>query len=355
MRLSVGQATETRSKPLYLQMLELATGHFRSQAICTAAALGIADLLKDGPKSSEELGRTTGAQPQALYRLLRALASIDVFQQDEKGDFELTPLATTLLSDSPDSVLKAALLAHAAFHWNSWSHLHHAVLTGKSAFEHVHGTELFDYLRTDHAATQVYEAWMTRLSDMQVPSLLASYEYAKFPTIVDVGGGHGALLAAILKANPGVRGVLFDLPEVLADARIVREAGVESQCSVMPGNMFERIPPGGDLYLLKTIIHDWDDDSSVRILKNCREAMTTESRLLLIESVVPEGNGPHPSKFMDLNMLVLTRGGRERTTAEYHALFKAGGFEPTRIIATPSPMSLLEALPQQPGSRTKLG
>lgn len=349
MGLTVGQTTETERKPLHLEMLELATGHFRSQAICTAAALGIADLLKDGPKSSEELGRATGAEQQALYRLLRALASIGVFQQDENGDFELSPLATTLLSDSPDSVLKATLLAHAAFHWNSWSHLHHAVLTGKSAFEHVHGTELFDYLRTDHAARLVYEAWMTRLSDMQVPALLTSYEYAKFPTIVDVGGGHGALLAAILKANPGVRGVLYDLPEVLADARIIREAGVESRCSVMPGNMFDRIPPGGDLYLLKTVIHDWDDALSLRILRNCREAMAAESRLLLIESVIPEGNGPHPSKFMDLNMLVLTRGGRERTAAEYQALFKASGFNPSRIIATSSPMSLLEGLPQQPG------
>ncbi len=340
------QATQTKRKPLYVEMLEIGTGHFRAQAICTAAALGIADLLKDGPKSSEELGRATGAHPQALHRLLRALASICVFQQNENGDFGLTPLATTLLSDSPDSVLEAALLAHAAFHWNSWSHLHEAVLTGRSAFSHVHGTELFDYLRTDHAARLVYEAWMTRLSSMQVPALINSYEYAKFPTIVDVGGGHGALLAAILNANPGARGVLFDLPEVVADARIVREAGVQSRCSVVAGDMFDRIPPGGDLYLLKTVIHDWDDDLSLRILRNCREAMAAESRLLLIESVVPDGNDPHPSKFMDLNMLVLTRGGRERTAAEYHALFEASGFELSRIIATPSEMSLLEGIPR---------
>ncbi len=227
--MEVDQATQTRLKPPHLEMVELATGHFRAQAICTAAALGIADLLKDGPKGVEELGRATGAQPQALHRLLRALASIGVFQQDEHGDFDLTPLATTLLSDSPDSVLEGVLLAHAPFHWNSWSHLHHAVLTGKSAFEHVHGTELFDYLRRNRAAAQVYEAWMTRLSEMQAPALVNSYDYAKFPTIVDVGGGHGALLVAILNANPGVRGVLFALPEVLAGARLIREGGVESR------------------------------------------------------------------------------------------------------------------------------
>lgn len=149
--------------PLHLEMLELLTGHFRAQAISTAAALGIPGLLKDGPKSSEELACATGAQPQALHRLLRALAGIGVFRQNENGDFEVTPLAATLLSGGPDSVLEAALLARAAFHWNSWSHLHDAVLTGRSAFEHVHGTELFDYLRRDHAARQVYEAWMTHL------------------------------------------------------------------------------------------------------------------------------------------------------------------------------------------------
>ncbi|MGE5570742.1 MAG: methyltransferase [Rhodospirillales bacterium] len=258
----------------------------------------------------------------------------------------MTPLAATLLSDSPDSVLPGALLAHAPFHWNSWSHLHHSVMTGQCAFEHVYGTELFDYLRTDRAAAQVYEGWMTRLSDMQAPALINSYDYAKFPTVVDVGGGHGALLVAILKAYPGVCGVLFDLPEILADARLVREAGLESRCSVVSGDMFERVYPGGDLYILKTVIHDWDNDSSIRIFKNCREAMTTESRLLLMEMVVPEGNDPHPSKFMDLNMLVLTHGGRERTAAEYRALFEASGFELSRIIATPSPVSLLEGIPQ---------
>ncbi|MGE5487760.1 MAG: methyltransferase [bacterium] len=340
------QVAQTRLKPLHLEMLELATGHFRAQAVCTAAALGIADLLKSGPKGVEELGRATGAHPQALRRLLRALASIGVFQQDDHGDFELTPLATTLLSDSPDSVLNAVLLAHAPFHWNSWSQLRHAVLTGASAFEYVHGSELFDYLRRDRAAAQVYEAWMTRLSEMQAPALVNSYDYVKFPTIVDVGGGHGALLVAILHANSSVRGVLFDLPEVLAGARLVREGGVESRCSVVAGDMFDHIPPGESLYILKTVIHDWDDDSAVRILRNCREAMSIDSRLLLIESIVPEGNEPHPSKFMDLNMLVLTHGGRERTAAEYRALLRASGFELSRIIATPSPMSLLEGIPQ---------
>lgn len=339
------QPTASGVRPLHVEMLELLSGHFRSQALCTAAALGIADLLKEGPKNTEELGRATGAHPQALFRLLRALASIGVFQENDNGDFELTPLATALQSDGPNSVLGAALLAHASFHWNSWSHLSHSVLTGESAFEHVHGTGLFDYLQKNPAATAVYEGWMTRLSEMQVPSLVNAYEYGSFHTIVDVGGGHGALLAAILKANSTVHGVLFDLPEVLANAGLIREAGVESRCSLVSGNMFECIPPGGNLYLLKTVIHDWSDDQSIQILTNCRKAMTSEGRLLLIESVVPSGNGPHPSKFMDLNMLVLTHGGRERTASEYRALFQASGFELARVIPTPSPMSLLEGVP----------
>lgn len=312
-----------------------------------AAALGIADLLKDGAKPSAELSRLTGAHPQALYRLLRALASLGVFAEDKDGAFHLTPLAVTLQSDSPNSVRAAALLAGARFHWGSWSNLKHSVMTGECAFEHVHSMELFDYLRKDPAAAVAYDGWMTRQSEMQISALVNSYDYARFPTIVDVGGGHGALLAAILKAHPAVSGILFDLPEVLGAAKVIGESELEARCSIVGGDMFESVPRGGDLYLLKSVIHDWSDDLAVRILRNCRGATTPESRLLLIESVVPAGNQPHFSKFMDLNMLVLTHGGRERTEAEYRALFEAAGFELARVIGTPSPMSLLEGVPTE--------
>lgn len=341
----MNQQPQPEPKPPHLEMLEIATGHFRSQAIYVAAALGIADLLEDGPKNCGELSRAAGAHPEALYRLLRALVSIGVFERNKNGDFQLNRLASTLLRNSPNSVRNAALLAGARFHWDSWSHLSYSVLTGKCAFEHVHGAELFDYLRGNAAAAAVYEGWMTRASEMQVRAVVESYDYARFGTIVDVGGGHGALLAAILNSNPAVRGILFDLPEIIRDARIIADSGLDARCSGQAGDMFESVPRGGDLYILKTVIHDWSDGLAVRILGNCREAMTAGSRLLLIESVVPEGNGPHPSKFMDLNMLVLTHGGRERTIGEYRALFEAGGFELAQVIATRSPMSLLEGIP----------
>jgi SAM-dependent methyltransferase len=326
-------------------MLEIVTGHFRAQAVCVAAKLGIADLLKEGRKRADELSRATGANRDALYRLLRALASLGIFAEDPDGLFQLTPLAETLRSDSPNSIRGAALLGAESFHWNSWTNLTHSIMTGESAFEHVHGMEMFQYLSRHPEEAAIYNNWMSRRSDTQIPAIVSSYEFSRFSTVLDVGGGHGALLAAILGANPGVSGILFDLPALAGAGRLLHGPGVNERCRIVEGDMFESVPSGADLYVLKTVIHDWNDDLSLRVLKNCRKAMASGARLLLIESVVPAGNMPHFSKFMDLNMLVLTHGGRERTESEYRVLFHAAGFELTRVIETPAQMSLLEGCP----------
>jgi hypothetical protein len=323
-------------------MVELATGHFTAQVLIVAARLGIADLLRDGPKTAGELSRLTGAHARSLYRLLRALSGTGVFAEDGDGRFFLTPLGDVMRTDSPDSVRAGLLLAGRDFHWGSWTRLEHSVMTGECAFEHLHDAPLFEHLARNPDDAAVYNAWMTRASRLQIPAILGSFDFSAFPTVVDVGGGHGSLLAAVLKAHPGIRGILFDLPEVVKAADEIEGAGVGDRCEVIGGDFFEYVPAGGDLYILKTVIHDWNDELAVKILGSCRKAMSPASRLLVIESVVPPGNEPHASWYMDLNMLVLTRGGLERTEAEYRALFAAAGFRLESVIPTPSPLSLME-------------
>jgi hypothetical protein len=327
-----------------MQMMELATGHMRAQAVYVAAKLGVADLLKDGPKTVEEIGESTQAHPGSLYRLLRALASIGIFNEQDDGRFALTPLATTLQSDGPNSVRPLVLLGGEEFHWGAWSNLLHSVTTGQCAFEHVHGMRFFEYLTKHPQAGVTFDTWMTRASQMQIPAIVSSYDFSDCRTVVDVGGGHGSLLAAILKANAHLKGILYDLPEVIQGAREIGRTGVAERCEAVGGNLFETVPRGGDAYLLKTVIHDWSDKLSLRILKNCHEAMADGARVLLIESIVPAGNQPHSSKFMDLNMLVLNHGGRERTEAEYRSLLEAAGLKLSQIIPTPSPLSVIEGV-----------
>jgi hypothetical protein len=324
-----------------LQMMQLATGHFRAQAIYVAAKLGIADLLRDGPRSCEELARSTKTPARALYRLLRALASIEVFAEREGGRFELTPLAETLRSDTDDSLRPLLLVAGEDFHWGSWSHLLYSVTTGESAFEHVHEKRFFEYLAEDAEAGANFAAWMTRATEIQIPAILGAYDFSAARAVVDVGGGQGRLLAAILRACPRLSGVLFDRPEVVAGS-VISSSGLADRCSTKSGSFFESVPRGGDLYLLKTILHDWGDDLALRVLRNCRDAMEPDARALVIEMIVPPGNAPHPSKFMDLNMLVLNHGGMERTEEEFRALLRSAGLEIARVIPTRSPLSLIE-------------
>jgi hypothetical protein len=331
--------------PPVVQVNQLITGGWIAQAIGVAAELGIADLLIDGPKSGDELARATGSHPRALYRLLRALAGVGIFTEVEPEHFGLTPMADVLRSDAPVTLRGLARLVTGDVQWRTWGQLGDSVRTGQPAFERVHGVDFWEYRAQHPEAGALFNAAMTGMSSLVANAVAAAYDFSGAGTVVDVGGGQGAMLIAILRANPELRGVVFDLPHVAAGAETaVTAAGLRERCAIAGGDMFEQVPPGGDIYLLSYIIHDWDDERSVAILTNCRQAMGPGGRLLLIEDVIPPGDTPSHGKLMDLNMLV-SLGGQERTEAEYRALCAAAGFTLTRVIPTRSPRSIIEAEP----------
>jgi O-methyltransferase domain/Dimerisation domain len=316
---------------------QLSTGFWVSQAIAVVAELGITDFLQDGPKTCEELAQVTGTHPGALYRLLRAVASVGVFVEEATGRFSSTPIATLLSSNLPQSWRAAAIMSGQAWAWQAWGALLYSVKTGQPAFEHVFGVEFDAYMEEHQDAADIFQSFMNVATAEEAMAVAPIYDFAGLQTIVDIGGGRGALLAAILKANPHLRGVLFDAPHVVAGARSLLDAhGVAERCDLVGGDFFAAVPRGGDAYLLKWILVSWDDERSVTILKHCRRAMRGGGKVLVIERIIPPGNEPFFGKFADLNLLVMYRG-RHRSEAEYRALFDQAGFELTRIIPTQSP------------------
>jgi O-methyltransferase domain/Dimerisation domain len=328
-----------------MALLQLASGSWIGQAVHVAAKLGIADLLEDGPKSPATLAEATGAHAGTLHRLLRALASLGVFAEDADGRFALTSLAEGLRTNAPGSLRAYAIMMGEDWHWRAWGDLLNSVRTGQPAFEHVFGCPMFSYFGEHPEAARVFDAAMTSRTGQETAAVIAAYEWPASATIVDVGGGQGALLAAILARNPDVHGVLFDMPHVIAAARgLIEEAGLADRCELAAGDFFERVPAGGDLYLLKRVVHDWDDERASAILRSCRAAMGDRSRLLVIEHVLPPGNAPSWGKLLDLQMLVLTPGGRERDEAGFRALLASTGLRLERIIPAGPTASLIEAV-----------
>jgi hypothetical protein len=332
--------------PPALALLQQALGISISRSVCVVAKLGIADLLKDGPLDTETLAAAVGVHAPSLYRVLRTLASVGIFAEGDDGRFGLTPQAEPLRSDAPDSVRDYILMVGDEWYWRPWDHLLHSVQTGRPAFEHVHGADFFTFLARDPGAAAVFDAAMTSRSAQENDAIASAYGFSGLGTIIDVGGGHGSLLAAILRANPGLRGVLFDRPQVVAEARRQLEAaGLGGRCEVLAGDFFESVPAGGDAYILKRVIHDWDDERAGALLRNCHRAMPGDGRLLVIELVLPPGNDPSLGKLFDLLMLV-NLGGRERTEADYRTLLAGAGFELTAVTPTPSLVSVVEGVRQ---------
>lgn len=330
-------------------LLRLSGGVWLGQAIAAAAELKIADCLVDGPKDVEALAGETGAHAPSLRRLLRALAGSGIFAEDEQGRYGLTPLAAPLRTDVPGSVAGVCRFRGSPWFLAAWGEVAHSVRTGESAFRHVHGTDLFTYLARNPAAAATFNQAMSDLSGGTARAVMGAFDFARFGTVVDVGGGQGALLTAILRANPGTRGVLFDLPPVADRARAhLSAAGLGERATAVGGSFFEAVPAGGDLYVLRLVIHDWDDEQAVAILRSCRRAMGAAGRLLLVEAVIPPGNIPSAGKLMDLTMLVVA-GGKERTEAEFRSLYARAGFALTAIVPTASEQSLIEGTPLQAG------
>jgi hypothetical protein len=287
---------------------QLVNGYQVTQAIHIAAKLGIANLLADGPRTSADLAGAMETDPNALYRLLRALASVGIVREEVERRFALTDLGAGLRSDAPDSLAGWATFVGEPYHWRAWGALEYSVRTGENAFRHAHGTDPWTY-RTHHPELSVgFDRAMTDLARQVGAAVLAVYDLGRFETVVDVGGGNGTLLAAILARYPAMRGILFDQPHVVAGAPPILAAGVADRCAVVGGSFYETVPTGGDAYVLKSILHDWDDADCVRILERCRRAMTDGVALLVIERALGLPNMHPDGKFSDLNMLVATGG-----------------------------------------------
>ena len=327
----------------YLSQLIGNTGFVH--AILVAANLGLADLLKDGPLSIADLAEATGTHARSLYRMLRALASRGIFSEDADGRFSLTALADPLRSDAPDSIHNWALFVGSEAELQSWAHLSYSVRTGKPAFEHIFGKGWFDYLDEQPEMARIFNNLMSGGSTSDAAAIVEAHDFSVYRKIVDIGGGHGALLAHILEQNPQSSGVLFDAPSVIVGATGAIDTQVnQGRAERVAGNFFEAVPNGGDAYVLKYIIHDWNDERAIMILKNCRQAMAENGRVLLVEMVIPAGNAPSPGKFLDLEMLLYFYS-RERTEAEYRDLLQQAELELITITPTASPFSILEAAP----------
>jgi tRNA A58 N-methylase Trm61 len=320
------------------------TGFWTSQAIYVAAKLGLADLLKDGPKSSDVLAKSTETSPRELFRLLRFLTSVGIFAEVENDFFELNPLAAYLQTGTPGS-LHSLVIYYGEETYQPWGSMLHSIKTGETAFNHVHKSGIFQYLSQRPESAAVFNQAMTEYTAEESTAVMNAYDFSKFNKIVDVGGGQGSFLQAILKANDKPKAVLFDLPQGIKGAKAHLEtAKLVDRCEVIGGDFFESIPSGGDAYIFKNIIVNWDDEQTVAILKNCHNAMVDNGKLLIIEvSVTLSKNVPSFSKLFDLHMMVMT-GGRGRTEKEFQTLFAAAGFKLTNIISTESTVSIIEGV-----------
>ena len=332
-------------KPANLQMLQIISGFWISRGVYVIAKLGIPDLLKSGPKTAEELAEATKMHAPSLFRILRALASVGVLSSANGGRFAQTPVSETLVTDAPGSLRWFAVSELGQEHYPAWGNLMHSVKTGEIAFDNFFGVDIWKYFQQNPEDAAVFNDSMSSVTAATNEAILSLYDFSNFGTVVDVGGGHGGLITSILKSNPKVKGVLFDAPQVIEGARPKLEAaGLAERCETVAGDFFKSVPAGGDAYVMKWIIHDWDDEKSITILRNCRSRMRANGRLILVDCVVPESDEPHFSKFIDLNMLVMT-GGKERTAKEFEQLLGAAGFKLLRIIPTELPTSIVEAEP----------
>jgi hypothetical protein len=331
-------------------MRDLIAGYWVSRLIYVAAKLGLADLLKKGARTADDLAAATGVKAPALYRVLRTLASYGVFEQITGKRFRLTPLGNTLRTDVPASMHGFALMLVEKHVWDAWEQLFYAVQTGDLPFDKIFGMPFYQYLEQHPDDLKVFGESMTSLSGTENPAIAAAFKSVRgrsgIRTLVDVAGGLGSLLAMILEANPKINGVLFDLPPVIARAakdRHITARRVAERCHLEPGNFFESVPAGGDAYILKYILHNWDDESSVKILANCRAAMNETGRVLVADPVISPGNRREWGKLLDIQMMVVVNG-RERTREEFSALFKRAGLKLTRIIPTACPLSIVEGV-----------
>jgi hypothetical protein len=337
-------ATTPSSPPPQAVLSQMINGYWITGTICAAAKLDVASAIGDAPRAIAEVATAVGSEVESLYRLMRALAGLSIFAEGPGRTFSHTPLSLALRPGVPGSMHGLAVMT-GLLHLHAWPEVVHAVKTGDTAFSKVFGKEIFAHVTTNPEAGQAFDGAMASYTAATSNAVVGAYDFSRFEKIVDVGGGEGALIAAILRQVPRAAGLTFDLPASAERAQANLGAqGLAGRCEVVGGDFFESVPSGGDAYALKMIVHDWDDGRSINILKNVRRAIRPDGRVLIMEAVIDAANGVGaPGKLLDINMLVMT-GGRERTAEEFAALYRASGFELVRIVPA-GPISVIEGRP----------
>src|SRR3954469_21889304 len=327
-------------------MRGMITQYFTSRALYAVAALDVAGVLSAGGKTIEELAQTVGAHAPSLYRVLRVLAASHVFSEDEDHCFVNTALSELLRRDVPGSLRDLVLLFGDETSWRSWEGILHAVRSGETPFEHIYGQTFFDFLQSHADTAAMFDRAMASASSTTNAAVAEAYDFSGFATVLDIAGGTGSALCSILKANPHLRGIVFDLPHVAQRAcDFIVAQGLAQRCEFSAGSFFEAVPSGADAYFMKHVLHDWGDAECAAILLNCRKVMSRDARLLICERMVPPGNEPSAAKLIDLHMMMTNHGGKERTESEYRDLLRKSGFELQRVVATSTPWSVIEARP----------
>jgi hypothetical protein len=313
-------------------------------AVSHLARLGIPDLVDAGPKSADELARETGADPDALYRLMRATAAAGVLAEGSDGKFRQTPTSAVLRSDAVPSVRAMVMVATEEWQLRGCARLDYCVRTGKQAPEAVYGKPIFQYFQENPEIAATFNEAMTNMSTVESPAVAEAYDFSGVDSIVDVGGGHGLLLATILKRNPRMRGTLYDQPHVVEGAKSGPLTPLLDRCKLAGGDMFSSVPAGADAYIMKYIIHDWPDDKCLKILRACRAGVNDGGKLLVVDNVIKPAGELDWGRVMDLEMLMFP-GGRERTELQFRDLLAGAGWRLNRIISTASPLSIVEGVP----------
>ena len=339
------RANRTSPSRPYEVLFQMVIGKWISQALGTVVEIGVPDQLAKGARRCSDIAREAGVSEDGIYRLLRALARLGLFVESAGRRFKLTGMGQMLRRDHPESLAGFARFVGHDSTWRPWGQLDYSVKTGMPAFDHVFNVPIFEYYSRNPEAAAVFDDAMTSISAAEARAASDAYDFKGVDTLMDVAGGHGLLLATVLRRQKKMRGVLFDLPHVAAGAAATfARAGITGRVRVESGDFFKELPSGADAMLMKHIVHDWDDDSATQILQACHRALGPRGKVLIVDTVVPSGNTPHYGKLLDLEMLVLTPRGRERTKAEFTRLLRGAGFRLSRVIATESPLSIVEAV-----------
>lgn len=337
-------ASQNQNLAAEAQVIQMSMAAIVSRVINVAATLKLPDLLNDRPRTADELALLTATHAPALYRVMRTLASLGFFAEDAQHHFSLRPLGAALKTGTPGYAL--AIYVGQECVTRALDNFLYSVKTGKSAFEEAFGIPVFDWLYAHPEQAALYHDVMVGLNGKEPKAVAAAYDFSVFPTIVDVGGSTGNMLTTILSAYPSPRGILYDQPDVVEKApALIEERGLTDRIRIEGGSFFDHVPPAADAYILSHVIHDWNQEQCLKILANCHSAMKADSRLLLVEMVLPDGDAPHPGKLIDMGMLCRT-GGEERTGSQYETLLNLAGFSMTRIVPTATPVSIVEAMPR---------